>query len=166
MFREMRRFKQQLSVERSKEVLSSNTAGVLSVLGDDGYPYGVPLSYAYDNGKIYLHCGPSGHKIDAIKSCDKVSFCVIDEDTVVEKEYTTYFRSVIAFGRIHIASSPEEIKKGLTVLTRKYSASLQEQEILAHIDSGINRTTVLVIEIQHLTGKEAIEFVNAKKENS
>ena len=75
---------------------------VLALLGDNDYPYAVPISYVYDDGKVYFHSAKSGHKIDAIQRTAKASFCVIDEDLVVPEEYTTYFRSVIAFGRIRL----------------------------------------------------------------
>ena len=99
MFREMRRKMQALTAEETAEILKRNTSGVLSLNGDDGYPYGVPLSYVYLDSKLYFHCAGAGHKLDSILKDDKVSFCVIDQDQVVGEEYTTYFRSVIAFGR-------------------------------------------------------------------
>ena len=99
MFREMRRSKQQLSQEETEAVLTRGTSGVLSVLGDGGYPYGVPLSYVYHDGKLYFHWALSGHKLNAVRACPKASFCVVDRDQVVPPEYTTYFRSAIAFDR-------------------------------------------------------------------
>ncbi|MBE5907079.1 MAG: 5-nitroimidazole antibiotic resistance protein, partial [Lachnospiraceae bacterium] len=108
MFRQMRRSKQLLSKEDTEAVFIRNTVGVLNVLGDDGYPYGVPISYVYQDGKIYLHCAKEGHKIDAIRACDKVSFTVVDKNEVMEEEYTTYFRSAIAFGRIKELTTREE----------------------------------------------------------
>ena len=101
-FREMRRKRQQLSEEESIGILQKATAGTLALLGDNGYPYAVPISYVYANGKLYFHSSLSGHKVDAIRNCDKASFCVIDKDDVQPEKYTTFFRSVIAFGRIHI----------------------------------------------------------------
>ena len=79
MFRQMRRNRQQLSRERCEEILSRATSGVLAVLGDEGYPYAVPLSYVYSEGKFYFHCARQGHKLDAIRREPKASFCVIDE---------------------------------------------------------------------------------------
>ena len=102
MFRQMRRKRQMLSKEECEYVLCRGTSGVLAVSGDDGYPYAVPLSYLYEDGKIFFHSAGSGHNLDAIAGNDRVSFCVIDQDRIVPEEYTTYFRSVIAFGRIHI----------------------------------------------------------------
>ena len=83
MFREMRRRKQALSLESCVEVLRKGTSGVLAVSGDDGYPYAVPLSYVYDDGRLFFHCAPSGHKLAAIAGNEKASFCVIDQDHVV-----------------------------------------------------------------------------------
>ena len=102
MFREMRRKNQLLSEEETIKILKKGTSGVLAVLGDEGYPYAVPLSYIYCNSKIYFHAAKAGHKIDAIMKCNKASFCVIDEDNVVPEEYTTYFRSAIAFCKIKV----------------------------------------------------------------
>lgn len=100
MFRDLRRIGQELSLEESIDILIKGTSGVLALLGDNDYPYAVPISYAYDNSKLYFHGAKSGHKIDAIKKHDKASFCVIAQDKIRPEEYTTYFRSVIVFGKI------------------------------------------------------------------
>ena len=105
MFREMRRRKQALSPESCVEVLRKGTSGVLAVSGDDGYPYAVPLSYVYDDGRLFFHCAPSGHKLDAIAGNEKASFCVIDQDHVVPEEYTTYYRSCL----LYTSPSPRDV---------------------------------------------------------
>ena len=87
-FREMRRKRQQLSEEKSIGILQKSTAGTLALLGDNGYPYAVPISYVYADGKLYFHSALSGHKIDAIKNYDKASFCIIDKDDVHPEKYT------------------------------------------------------------------------------
>lgn len=97
-FREMRRKKQVLSQQEVVDIMHKGTSGVLALIGDNDYPYAVPISYVYDDGKIFFHSAKSGHKIDAILKNAKASFCVIDQDYIVPEEYTTYFRSVIAFG--------------------------------------------------------------------
>ena len=89
MFREMRRKKQQLSTKECVEILRKRTSGVLAVFGEDGYPYAVPISYVYEDGKIYFHSAKAGHKIDAIQQNSKVSFCIIDQDQVVPEKYTS-----------------------------------------------------------------------------
>lgn len=113
MFREMRRKRQLLSKEDTQKILYQGTSGVLAVSGDDGYPYAVPLSYVYDGEKIYFHSAKSGHKLDAIVKNPKASFCVIDQDNIVPDEYTTYFRSVIVFGTIHILHDEADKEKPL-----------------------------------------------------
>ena len=91
-FRPMRRIRQQLSHEDAEQILQHSTSGVLSVNGDEGYPYAVPVSYVYADGKIYFHSALQGHKVDAIRNNPKVSFCVIAQDDVKPMEFTTYFK--------------------------------------------------------------------------
>jgi len=158
MFREMRRDKQVLPDEAAEEILRRGLAGVLAVHGDDGYPYAVPISYAYEDGRIWLHSANSGHKLDGIRRDDKVSFCVIDRNDVVPGERTTYFRSAIAFGRARIVEDDALKRHGLEVLAQKYSAEFP-QENEASIRRNWPAVTVVEIAIEHLSGKEAIELV-------
>lgn len=160
MFREMRRKRQQLTESECVEILGRNTSGVLAVLGDGGYPYAVPLSYVYDNGALYFHCAKSGHKLDAIQACDKVSFCVIDQDLVVPKEYTTYFRSVIAFGRAHIVTQEDEIRTAIEKLAIKYYPDDSKENRASAIEKEYEAMCMVRIQIEHMSGKEAIELVN------
>ena len=161
MFREMRRGKQSLSMDEIIAIMNRCTNGVLACLGDEDYPYAVPLSYVYFNGKIYFHSAKSGHKIDAITKNPKVSFSVIDEDTVVSKEYTTYFRSVIAFGKARIVEADEWLT-AFQALVEKYSGDQPEEAKNKKINE-CTRSDIIAIDVEHLTGKQAIEFVNAKK---
>ena len=162
MFREMRRKRQELSREDAIQVLNRGTNGVLAVHGDDGYPYGVPLSYAYADGNIYFHCSTSGHKADAIRKNDKVCFTVVDQDKIVAEELTSYFRSVIAFGRAIIIEDPEEKIKAHIVFSEKYSGAFPEK-IQSSIQKGLGNMLMVRIEIEHMTGKEAIELVREKE---
>lgn len=161
MFREMRRKRQQLTEAECVEILRENTSGVLAVFGDNGYPYAVPLSYIYDNGTLYFHCAKSGHKLDAIKTCDKVSFCVVDQDLVVPKEYTTYFRSVIAFGRAHIITQEDEIRDAIEKLAIKYYPDDSKENRDSAIEKEYKAMCMVKIQVEHMSGKEAIELVNA-----
>ena len=120
MFREMRRKKQLLSMDDTKSILKRCTNGVLACLGDEGYPYAVPLSYVHYNDKIYFHSAKVGHKMEALKQNPKVSFTIIAEDSIVSPEYTTYFRSVIIFGRARLVEG-DEWKKSFEALVEKYS---------------------------------------------
>ncbi len=158
-FRSMRRKRQQLSEEKSIEILRKSTSGTLALLGDNGYPYAVPISYVYAEGKLYFHSALSGHKIDAIRNCDKASFCVIDQDEVHPEKYTTYFRSVIAFGRIHIIEDEKEKLVTARLLGDRYNPN-QEEALQKEIEKGLSRMVMIRFDIEHLTGKEAIELVN------
>lgn len=158
MFREMRRNRQELTREETIAILERNTHGVLAASGDDGYPYAVPLSYIYADGKIYFHCALTGHKIDAIARNEKVSFCVVDQDKVVPEKYTTHFRSVIAFGRARILTD-EEKRAPLEKLGRKYHPHGTSEELNAEISGGIARMHMIEITIDHMTGKQCRELI-------
>lgn len=160
MFREMRRNKQLLTTKEIDAIMEKCTNGVLSCLGDDDYPYSVPLSFVYFNHKIYIHSAKSGHKIDAIEKHPKVSFAVIEEDVIVSKEYTTYFRSVIAFGKARVVEG-EEGKEAFMALVKKYSGDQPEEEQHKEVE-GCKHAYVIAIDVEHITGKEAIELVRAK----
>ena len=154
----MRRKRQQLSNEESIGLLQEATAGTLALLGDGGYPYAVPLSYVYADGHLYFHSALSGHKVDAIKNCAKASFCVIAQDQVKPQEYTTYFRSVIAFGNIHIVEDPEEKLAIARLLGNRYNPH-QDEALQRELDHGLSRMLALRFDIEHLTGKAAIELM-------
>lgn len=162
MFREMRRKKQIISMEKSTAVLTHGTSGVLALLGDNDYPYAVPISYVYDGAYIYFHCAKAGHKLDAIKRNNKASFCVIDKDEVIPEEYTSYFRSVIVFGTIRIIENEQEKRDATEKLALKYAPDDTTDHRKAAIDREWGPLCMLEMTIEHLTGKEAIELVQAK----
>lgn len=157
-FRQMRRKRQQLSQEESIAILQKATAGTLALLGDDDYPYAVPISYVYNEGKIYFHSALNGHKVDAIRKYDKASFCVIEQDDVQPEKYTTFFRSVIAFGRIHIIEDEKEKLEIVRMLGNRYNPN-QDDALQKEIESGLSRLLAIRFDIEYLTGKEAIELV-------
>ncbi len=157
MFREMRRNKQSLSKEDILAVMERCSNGVLACIGDDDYPYSVPLSYVYLNGKIYFHSAKEGHKIDAIMKNPKVSFSVIDEDTIISEKYTSYFRSLIAFGIARIVQGEERIM-AFKALVEKYSGDRPKQEKQKEI-AECTKACIIAIDIEHITGKQALEYV-------
>ena len=162
MFCEMRRKRQQLSKQECFDILERNTSGVLAVLGDDDYPYAVPLSYVFDEDKIYFHCAKSGHKLDAIKKHNKVSFCVTDQDQIVPAEYTTYFRSVIVFGTMRVIEDEYEKRTAIEKLAVKYAPSDGTDDLQREIDRGWSALCVLEMNIEHMSGKEAKELINKR----
>jgi hypothetical protein len=161
MFREMRKKKQLLSDAESIEILNSCTSGVLAVSGDNGYPYAVPLSYAYKDGKIFFHFAPEGHKLDAIKNNDKVSFCVIKTDDVIQETFTTLYRSVIVFGRARILADDNEKRYALECLVEKYSPDFIQEGQLS-IERNWDRFCAGELLVEHMTGKAAKELIQQK----
>ncbi|MCD8150926.1 MAG: pyridoxamine 5'-phosphate oxidase family protein [Clostridiales bacterium] len=161
MFREMRRKKQEIPQEESSEILRTGKTGILGVSGEDGYPYTVPVNYVYLDGKIYFHGAKTGHKMDAIKSCDKVSFCVIEKDDIVPEEMTTYFKSVVVFGRARILETDAEIRQAVKWLGLKYNKD--EAFVDSEIEREWNSLSCVEVTIEHMTGKEASELTDMRK---
>jgi len=162
MFREMRRGRQALPKEMCEAVLSRGSHGVLALAGDEGYPYAVPISYVYEGGKLYFHCAKSGHKLDAIRRNPKASFCVIGQDKVVPEEYTTYYRSVIAFGTVRILEDDREKYDSVQEIALKYAPLDTEEQRRAAIEREWSGLCMLEMTIEHLTGKEARELMEKK----
>ena len=162
MFPRMRRFRQQLPAEECDKILSLGTSGVLALHGDGGYPYAVPISYVYEDGRIYFHSAPSGHKIEAIKRDPKASFCVIGQDQVVPGEYTTYFKSVIAFGAIRILEDQGEKMAAIEKLALKYAPNDSAENRADAIMREWKNLCVLEMTVSHITGKEAVELTRRR----
>jgi nitroimidazol reductase NimA-like FMN-containing flavoprotein (pyridoxamine 5'-phosphate oxidase superfamily) len=161
MFRGMRRKRQLLPEAETTAMLESCTSGVLAVQGDDDYPYAVPLSFAYEDGKLFFHSARAGHKIDAIGRSEKASFCVIAADDVVQSAFTTHFRSAVAFGRLRILTEDGEKRHALQRLARKYSPDFVHAAD-AEIDGEWNKTCAFELAVEHMTGKAAIEIVKGR----
>ena len=160
MLPEMRRKAQQLPPAEAEAILRAGSSGVLALAGEEGYPYALPISYVYHRGRLYFHCAPAGHKLNAIARCPKASFCVIAQDDVVPALYTTRYRSVIAFGSIRRLEDEQAIITALDVLGRKYAPDLDPS---AEIAKSLPRVCVLEMTIDHLTGKEGIELTRLRE---
>lgn len=160
-FRKMRRFRQQLTQSECDAILSIGTSGTLALLGDNGYPYAVPLSYVYADDKLYFHSAKTGHKVDAIRQYNKASFCVIAADDIHPSEFTTYFRSVIAFGKIQIIESEDERMYAASLLGARYNPG-DDAGLHKELEKGLSHMLILRLDIEHMTGKEAIELVRKK----
>ena len=147
-----------LSTDETIAILQKATAGTLALLGDSGYPYAVPVSYVFHEGRLYFHSALSGHKVDAIRNYDKASFCVIEKDDVQPKMYTTFFRSMIVFGRIHIIEDEEEKMAAARILGNRYNPN-DDEALSQELAKGFKRMLIIRLDIEHLTGKQAIELV-------
>ena len=149
----MRRFKQQIADSECKEILKNEKCRVLSLLGDDGYPYGLPLSHFYneEDNKIYFHGAKEGHKIDAIKNYDKASLCVYDSGYRKEGDWALNIKSVIVFGKIRLLTDKSLSREICTKLTQKFT---DDREYLEHeLKNALPRVQCFELEIEHMMGK-------------
>ena len=153
MFREMLRKKQALSLEECKEILKTETRGVLSVMGENGYPYGMPMNHFYsgEDGCIYFHCGKKGHRLDALKENDKVSFCVYDQGFRRENEWAWNVKSVIVFGRMDVLSDTKLIMDICEKLSYKFTDDTAYIE--KELKESTKNTLLLRLTPEHISGK-------------
>ncbi len=151
MFRKMRRFKQEIPQQECIDILKEQPRGVLSVYGEDGYPYAFPMNYLYMDGKLYFHCAKEGHKLDAIDVNNKVSFCVMDEGFRKRGDWALNIRSIVIFGRVKRIDDVDEALKIARQLGLKYYPTAESVE--EEIHKAIARVKILELSIDHMTGK-------------
>jgi len=157
MFRELIRKNKQLQTEECIQILREETRGVLSVLGDDDYPYGMPMNHWYneEDGKIYFHCGKVGHRLDALRKHDKVSLCVYDQGYRKEGDWALHVKSVIVFGRVEVIDDMEKVIDITTKLSHKFTQD--EEYIKKEIELYANGTLLLQLTPEHICGKQITE---------
>ena len=163
MFQKMRRFKQELPVEETLKIFERGSHGVLAVLSDDGYPYAVPLSYVYEDGRLYFHCAKQGQKLDAILNSPRASFCVVGQDNVVPEKVTSLYESAISFGQVRIVEDEAEKQRALRCLAEKYFSANGNEKNEKEISDSWDRVCVLALEIEHMTGKASMDIINSIK---
>ncbi len=153
MFRELTRKKQELSHEKCIDILKSEKRGVLNVNGDNGYPYGMPMNHFYNenDGCIYFHCGKAGHRLDSLKSDNKVSFCICDSSYKDEGEWALNIKSIIVFGKIEIIDNMDAIRSITTLLSYKFTADTAY--IAKEIENYAHETLLLKLIPEHICGK-------------
>ena len=157
MFRELQRKNKQISIEECIELLRKETRGVLSVLGDDDYPYGMPMNHWYneEDGKIYFHCGKSGHRLDALRKYNKVSFCTYDSGYREDGDWALHVKSVIVFGTIEIIDDMDIIADVARKLSYKFTQD--EEYIRTEIEKYAKATLLLKLTSEHICGKQITE---------
>lgn len=153
----MRRFKQELSNEETKQLLRENKRAAFSVIGDDGYPYSIPIDYYYDEAenRIYFHGAKEGHKVDAIKNNDKVCFTTWDEGYLEEGDWACYVSSCVIFGKAVLINDTKTAEEKICLLASKHNPP--EDEIEKEIHAAINRVQLFAIDIEHMSGKKVHE---------
>lgn len=150
----MRRADRALSREEARCILEKGEYGFMSTIGQDGFPYGVPLSYVVEGDWIYFHCALEGRKIRNITQCPKVCFTVVGTvQAVYDKGFSTLYESAMVFGAVQRVDDEQEKHRILFALAEKYLpdhvATHAEQDIArSHANTG-----VYGIRIGQLTGK-------------
>lgn len=157
MFRLIRKKKNEIDVNVAQALLQNSRRGVLAVNGDDGYPYAIPVNYFYDteNQKIYFHGARAGHKVDALKACDKICFTVYGNEQIKEEAWAPFMQSVVVFGRCHLLEAGPKA----TALLKRFAMKYYPNEQLAdeEIEHAGKAVQMFEIEIEHLSGKEIQE---------
>ncbi len=159
----MRRKNQLLPHEEAQRILREGNYGVLALSGDENYPYSLPISYIYHEGKLYFHGAKSGHKIDSILRNDKASFCVVEKNEIIAEEYTTYFRSVIVFGKIRVIDNEKEKFEIMDHLGMRFAPADSREHRREVIERSIKAMSVLEMSMEHMTAKEAMELVRRRQ---
>ncbi len=152
MFRKMRRVDRELSRKEAEDILRKATHGTLALEGADGYPYAVPVSYAYKDDKIVFHSALEGQKIESLRKYPKVSMAVTDADDIVAEKFTTHFRSAIAFGIAEIVEEGEELYWAMRALLEKYSPHHMEGGE-KYMKSALGKYCAVIVSVKYLTGK-------------
>lgn len=157
MFRTIRKKKNEIDINAAEALLQCSRRGILAVNGDDGYPYAIPINYFYDreNQKIYFHGARAGHKVDALRACDKVCFTVYGNETIKEETWAPFMQSAVVFGRCHLVEDGTKAMELLKRFAMKYYP--EEQMVDEEIAQAGKAVQVFEIEIEHMSGKEVQE---------
>lgn len=141
----------QVSAEDIEHILENGEYGIISTIGEDGYPYGIPMSYIYSNNNVYFHCGKYGHKIDNFNYSNKVSFTIVYDTELIPKNLDHHYKSVISFGKVTEIDGEEKIE-ALRKLVKKYAKGFEDLGELS-IEEEKAITKVFKIDLEHVQGK-------------
>lgn len=150
---QMRRSDRQMADDKALQLLQGAEYGVLTTIGEDGYPYGVPISFAYHAGCLYFHSATEGKKLRNIAFNPKIQFVVVGDTEVLDSKFSTNYESVMAFGSAEEITEPEEKFKALMLLVEKYSPGF-EMPGEAYARRSGHQTRIIRMKIEHITGKE------------
>lgn len=153
MFNEVRRQDRTLTLQEAEDILVNGNYGVLSMIGTNGYGYGVPFSYVYRDKGIYLHCALEGQKLSYLRSNNQVSFCIVTEATPLPDAFSMRYKSVIAFGKVREISGEEKMA-ALIALIEKYASDDEYiRKGKEYAAQAVDKTAVIRLDVEHFTGK-------------
>jgi len=137
-----------------EEILHKSLVCRLALCDFNGNPYVVPLSFGYEDGKVYFHSARAGRKVDMLRENPKVCMVFdVDQKPVTGEtacDWGMHFKSVIAFGTATLLEGADEKKQGLDVIMSKYAGSGGPWE---YKDKGLEATLLIRVDIQETTGK-------------
>ena len=152
MVHEIRRKDRALAESEAYDILSRGGDGVMATLGEDGYPYAVPMNHVLVDRAMYLHCAQVGHKMENIEFCDKVSYCVVTEREVLPAQLTIHYESAVAFGRASVVTDPGEKRRALVALLHRFCPGHLERG-MESVNRSSDKLAVLRIDIEWATAK-------------
>jgi nitroimidazol reductase NimA-like FMN-containing flavoprotein (pyridoxamine 5'-phosphate oxidase superfamily) len=154
-FHPVRRQDRVLDSCRAIELLQTAEYGFLSLgESENGYAYGIPANFAYDSEEnaLYFHCAPEGHKLENLRRNNKVSFCVVGKTQPIREKFTTWYESVVVFGKANIHLPDGDKRTALRKLVEKYSPEYIESGEI-YMDKFFSRTFAFKVEIEQITAK-------------
>lgn len=152
---EMRRKDRQATAEEAREWLRDAEYGVLSTVGPDGEPYGVPLTYAVEEGggSLLFHCAREGRKLACFAADARAHFVAVLETQVVPEAFSIEYKSVMAAGRLEEVEGRDEKIRCAQVVAAKYSDRSSED----YATRAVERYRVFRLRIEELSGKRLVE---------
>ena len=154
----MRRSDRQQDRAFALALMDRCTHGVMAIHTGEDMPYCLPLTFVRVGDDLYFHCAREGHKLDAIRREARASFCVVDRDDVKPAEYTSYFRSVIIFGRVRVLEDEAQKRAAIELLARRYFPEDSAENRRRAIEREWAGLCMLEMDIEHMSGKEAKEL--------
>ena len=149
----IRRQDRLLDKENAYALLRTGEYGILSMVGEEGESYAVPVNYAWDcENAIYIHCAPQGRKLRCIALHPRVSFCVVGRTHVVSRKFTTGYESIILTGHARTCLPAEERMQALRLILEKYAPNDLETG-LKYAEKSFHRTEIIRIDLESMSGK-------------
>ena len=152
MIHDMRRIDRKVGEAEAREIMARAGHGFLATVGEDGWPYAVPVNHVLDGDTLYFHCALSGHKLDNLGHEPRVAYSAVASERIIPESVTTHYESAIAFGRAELILENGERRRALEALAHRFSAAHPEA-IAREMTENFERTAVIRLRIEHLSGK-------------
>ncbi len=157
---ELRRRDRQMEPPEAEGFLQEATVGRMGTVDRDGFPYVVPLNYAYEAASrtIFIHCATSGHLLDNLAYSPLACFEVDEATEIIATgpgacDVSQVYASVICFGRAGVLNEPADRERALRLLVHKYvDQRMPERRYDPELKTA-STTTVIAMKVDRMTGK-------------